>query len=73
MREGWKLIAKRTLLRALRKCKAEDDKKSEVDGNDSLPCVAPLNLPSVTKATLLPRFAPIRAALGPSISGIPGL
>ena len=38
-----------------------------------IPWEAPLKRPSVTKATLFPSPAPIRAAPGPSISGIPGL
>ena len=36
------------------------------------PCVPPLNLPSVIKATDLPKPAPIIAEVGFNISGIPG-
>ena len=36
------------------------------------PCVPPLNLPSVIKATLFPNPAPIKAEVGFNISGIPG-
>ena len=38
-----------------------------------MPWEAPLNLPSVTKATLFPSPAPTKAPLGDNISGIPGL
>ena len=36
------------------------------------PCVPPLNLPSVIRATLLPKPAPIKAPVGFNISGMPG-
>ena len=36
------------------------------------PCEPPENLPSVIKATSLPKPAPIMAAVGFNISGIPG-